>query len=360
METLVSHPHAMRLVVIGLLGLMTFSLGCNTLGRTSLSSGRGSYNEVINRTEDEQILQLIVRQRYDESAGMLAVASVTANLKIGASLGANVGIGSDSGYEGNLVPFSAGATIEESPTISYVPLRGEEFVAKLLEPISGAQVLLLGSVSTADSEALRMLVRRANGVLNPAYAPPGADGSTFDRFVAGFASLRDAGVLDIVSAPSGGHELLFHDQSPAQAAQMTEILRALGIEGAATGRELRLPLRYFVGAARGEGLDFDTPNTLEVIDAAGRGIDVPEEHLAEGIARRAALDERYRFLTVRSSSGRPSHASVAVEHRGYWFYIDARDARSKQGFLMLRRLIGLRLGGSGEQVGPVLTVPVAD
>ena len=55
---------------------------------------------------------------------------MTANLKVGASLGANVGIGSDSSYAGNLVPLAAGATYEENPTISYVPLRGEQFVER--------------------------------------------------------------------------------------------------------------------------------------------------------------------------------------------------------------------------------------
>lgn len=350
---------ASRSEAAALLLVLGLAAGCSTLGRTALSSGRGAYNEVINRTEDEQILSMIVRQRYDDTYGLLSVASVTANLKVGASVGANVGIGNDSSYAGNLVPFSAGATYEENPTISYVPLRGEQFVERMLGPISAEHVLLLSRMSSDLIDAMGLLVRRINGVANPAYSL-GADAVAFDRFVEIFARLRDQGVLDVVRA-GDSYELLLHDQSPEQASETSELLRAVGIGRAVPPRgELRLPLRFFVGSARGDGLDLETPSALEVIQAAGLGIEVPEEHLAEGLARAASLDEKHRFLTVHSSSSRPSQASVAVEHRGFWFYIDARDARSKQGFQMLRTLVGMRLDEARGQATPVLTVPVGD
>ena len=55
--------------------------GCAVVGPQSITAGRENYTEVINRTEDEQILNVIVRQRYDETFGMMSVASVTANLR---------------------------------------------------------------------------------------------------------------------------------------------------------------------------------------------------------------------------------------------------------------------------------------
>jgi len=337
---------------------LLLSLGCNTAGRTALSGGRGTYNTVINRTEDEQILSMIVCQRYNETYGLLSVSSVTTNIKVGASLGANVGIGSDSSYAGNLVPFAAGATVEENPTISYVPLRGEQFVGRLLATLSAEHALLLGRMSGDLIDAFRVFVRRANGLVNPAYdASP--EGARFDRFIALYARLRDEGVLDIVRVEDGAYELLFHDASPEQTAPAAELLRELGIQRTlSAGGELRVPLRFFVGSARGEGLDLETPSALEVIQAAGEGIEVPEEHLTEGIAHRSSLDESRHFLTVHSSSRRASHASVAVEYRDYWFFIDARDARSKQSFMLVRTLIGLRLDDPTGQHAPVLTVPV--
>ena len=336
------------------LGMLT---GCT--GPAVLSNGRGTYNAVINRTEDEQILSMIVRQRYDETYGLLAVSSVTASIRVGARLGANVGIGSRSGYEGNLVPLSAGATYEEDPTISYVPLRGEQFVERMLAPISAEQTLLLGRMSSDETEAMRMLVRRANGLANPLYAPTQSR-PEFDRFIELYASLRDQGVLDVVRTDAGKYEALCHDYSSEQGVKVAELLDVLGIQHVAEQQaDVRVPLRFFVGSARGGGIDLETPSALEVIEAAGLGVELPGVHLAEGIVRTSAADAMHRFLAVHSSSKRPDDAAVAVLHRGWWFFIDARDARSKQSFMILRTLIGLRLDDANRrQEAPVLVVPV--
>jgi len=64
--------------------------GCAVIGPRAISGGRGIYTEVINTTEDEQILRMIVRMRYDETVGMLTVSSVTANLRFSAQAGTNI------------------------------------------------------------------------------------------------------------------------------------------------------------------------------------------------------------------------------------------------------------------------------
>jgi hypothetical protein len=93
--------------------------------------------------------------------------------------------------------------------------------------------------------------------------------------------------------------------------------------------------------------------------ASGSGIEVPDAHLADGLAR-ATAEIVTPFIAIHSSRDRPSHASIAVMHKGWWFFVDERDARSKQAFIILRTLIGLRLDeGTTGQVAPVLTVPVA-
>ena len=66
--------------------LMTFLLGgCTAIGPASISNGRMAYNEVINYTEDQQILNAIVRERYGQTFSMLTVSSVTANVKFRAN-----------------------------------------------------------------------------------------------------------------------------------------------------------------------------------------------------------------------------------------------------------------------------------
>jgi len=81
---------------------------CEGVGPTTLGAGRGAYNDVIARTNAEQMLALIVRLRYSDPIGLITVASVTANLRFSARAAGEAGIGAQSSYAGNLVPFSAG------------------------------------------------------------------------------------------------------------------------------------------------------------------------------------------------------------------------------------------------------------
>jgi hypothetical protein len=348
------------------LWLLVILQGCAVVGPASVNNGRSAYNTVINATEDEQILSMIIRQRYDETFGMLAVSSVTASLRIGATIGANAGIGPSSSFEGNLVPLSAGAMYEENPTISYVPMRGEQFLERMLAPVSAEQALLLSRMSTDEVEVLRLLVRRANGIVNPIFSsrPSAVDGESrivFDRFIELYARLREQGRLDIVRSADQQYQMLLHDFTEDESREVGEFLQALGLQKDLEGRgPIVLRLRFFVGEPRTDAVDLETPSALEIIEAVGFGVDVPDVHLDDGVARPSALAGSPAIITIHSSCDRPSHASVAVMHRGWWFFVDERDARSKQAFIILRTLIGLRLDeGTSGQATPVLTVPVA-
>ena len=88
--------------------LLISAAGCATLGPRSISMGRAEYNEVINRTEDEQMLLSIVKGRYGETYSLLAVSGVAANVRFSGNANVDIGFGPESYYEGNLVPFSGG------------------------------------------------------------------------------------------------------------------------------------------------------------------------------------------------------------------------------------------------------------
>ena len=98
--------------------------GCSLVGPSAVRNGRMAYNEAITETNNQQLLMAVIRNRYDETASLLAVASVTANVSVTTSTGIELGVGDSDNYEGNIVPFSAGAVYEENPTISYVPVAG--------------------------------------------------------------------------------------------------------------------------------------------------------------------------------------------------------------------------------------------
>ena len=70
---------------------LLISGGCAQIGPASISHGRAIYNEVIAKTDDDQSLAYIVRLRYGQTANLLTVASITANVRFSANAGAQFG-----------------------------------------------------------------------------------------------------------------------------------------------------------------------------------------------------------------------------------------------------------------------------
>lgn len=332
---------------------------CNVAGPAALNSGRAVYNAVINATEDEQVLAMLVRRRYDETFGMLAVGSVTANITVGARVGSNVGFGPSADYAGNLVPLSGALTYEENPTISYVPMRGEEFMTRMLAPITLEQALLLGRATTENAEVLRLVVRRINGIGNPMFGD-GADRERFDSFVRLYAALRDAGFARVMRTEDNRPVLALHRMPSERRADARALLDLLGIDTpVATDEPTVVPLRLAVGTPSRTEIQIETPSALEAITAIADGVRAPEEHLREGLARPASDGVESALVRIESSRQRPKEALIAVQHRGWWFSIDSRDTASKQGFMLLRILIGMRLDqNDAGSHAPLLTLPV--
>ncbi len=49
------------LFIIGSCGLLWALSGCSTMGPQSIANGRAAYNQIINQTEDQQMLMAVVR-----------------------------------------------------------------------------------------------------------------------------------------------------------------------------------------------------------------------------------------------------------------------------------------------------------
>jgi len=334
--------------------------GCATVGPQSITAGRGVYAEVINRTEDEQILNVLVRLRYDETFGMMSVASVTANLSFSTRAGANIGVGDSDSYAGNLVPLSAGVAYEENPTISYVPLSGEDFMRRMLSPVSTSEWILLGGPARHPGDVFTLAVRRVNGLRNPLLGDEPAS-PKFARFVELFDRLRRADVLDNVQRPEteSGYFWDIHDYEDAHGDSVREFLDLLDIEVKSDGSAILLPLRLAVGSSV-SAVNLQTRSAWEVLQVFGAGVEIPPAHLEAKIVEPhvSAVLEEMEFMTIHSSGKRPENATVRIRFRDQWFYIDATDTRSKRAFGLLRTFIGMRLADPAAHLAPVLTVPV--
>ena len=336
--------------------------GCAVVGTEAIGNGRAAYNEIITRTGDEQMLGLIVRTRYGESVGLLAVSAVTANVHVSGSIAAELGIGPDSNFAGNLVPFSAGAVYEENPTISYTPLQGEEFVRQMLAPLS-VEILVLYARTLPDSELiLDLLVERINALRNPLFAGDSGERDEFLRVAALIAQLERDGSAHWLLEPDAAApaRLVISGYGPEQRDPIRELLDRLGLRALAVeGQDLVLPVRLAVGTSKEARLDVQTRSVYEVLEIAASTVEVPEQHRGVAVPWYEQIFAPPNFLRIRSSEERPDGAVVAVQHRDFWFYIDDSDASSKFAFRTLVSLVGMRLSEASAGGTPMLTIPAS-
>ena len=66
-----------NLVAAGVLSCLL--AGCSSLGPSAVRSGRLAYNEAISETNSQQMLLAVVKNRYDESANLLACLLYTSD-----------------------------------------------------------------------------------------------------------------------------------------------------------------------------------------------------------------------------------------------------------------------------------------
>jgi len=340
--------------------------GCAVVGPSSITMGRATYNEAINTTEDQQILLSIVKARYGETFTLLAVSSVAANVAFRVNVGANVGIGSQENYAGNLVPLSGGVAYEENPTISYVPVQGEKYLDQLLSPISLRTLLLILRSATDQVLYSIVLMNRINDLQNPdfLYAPFAKTYLPFQSFVELHRELYNANVINWVEDPKkeDSFVLLITNYAPAYSEKVREYLRLLELPMPTDQSEdIVLPVNLAIKGRQADGIAISTRSTFDLIEILRAAVEIPQEQVSAGVAHKypppglAGKD-----LHIYASKDKPVQPAVAVKHRGYWFYIDDADLTTKSYFTLIRTLWSVAISAVADQrAAPVLTIPVS-
>jgi hypothetical protein len=345
--------------------LCVFS-GCAIVGPRSISMGRAGYNEVINKTEDEQMLLSMVKSRYGETASLLAVSGVAANVRFSTRAGVQAGFGSDESYAGNLVPFSGGLVYEENPTITYVPVQGEQYLRQLMSPIPLDILILFMLNETYSSNPLALLAKRINDMQNPDFLDPPSmkPDPRFQRFVELSKELDQAGVIQMVTDPrkEAPFDLLVTGYAPTYSERVKEYLALLGLSMPADAfSDIVFPVVFGVKGRQFDGIAISTRSILDLIEILKAAIEVPQEHVDAGLAvTYPAMSLTGKNIHIHASKDKPKQAALAVKHRGYWFYIDDTDMHTKLYYRTVRTLWLTGIAGATDhRAAPVLTIPVS-
>jgi len=341
--------------------------GCAMMGPKSISMGRMDYNTAINKTEDEQLLLAIVRERYGETFSLLTVNSVAANFNFSANAGIQAGFGPSESYAGNLVPFSSGMAYEENPTISYAPLQGPKYLRQLLAPIPLDILVLFIRSGTHSDRYLTMIASRINDIQNPDfdYSPSTEPEERFQRFVTLNSQLTQAGIIQWLADPQkkASFDLMIANYAPEHTQAVVEYLNLLGIDMPADrSADIFLPVYFAVKTDQLDGVAISTRSTYDLIRIAKAAIHIPLEHSEQGIALDSPLPGLAgKFVQIHSSKSKPSQATVAINYRDHWFYIKENDMHSKLFYRMVRRLctFSIATATADDANMPVMTLPVS-
>ncbi len=349
-----------------LCGLLLVGLqACSSLGPRTLSQGRPAYNEAIAATNAEQYLSWIVRSRYGLPTSLLAVSSITANVRFSSTANIEVGVGPSENYIGNLVPLSGGVTYDENPTISYVPLQGEKHLRKLLSPVPVDILGLMLNLNFRPDSILAIVVQRMNGVPNFAFFADSSQEADqrFEQLMTIAAKLSAADKLTFSESDveKKSYHAWIHDYLPDYGSDVRTFLELLTIDGIeADGDDITLPVFGATRRANNQSIAIQTRSVVDISRIAAASVDVPEADSARGLTQTFPKKGLAGDLIhVRRAAERPPTAVAATRFKDWWYYIAGDDMSSKHFFLLFAILMSVQLTDEAAvSKAPVLTVPV--
>lgn len=341
--------------------------GCTVIGPKAISTGRLAYNEVIAETNNQQMLMVLINNRYEEQGSMLAVASVTANVSVRSSAGFQAGFGGESSYQGNLVPISGGVVYEENPTISYTPVSGERYLRELTLPLPVSMLAQITRTMINPESVFLALISSVNGIYNEDFFFTEKElDPRFGRFAAIMGELTRAHRLHWVENPGQQKQfsIVIDQSAPDHAAMAKELLELVGLSRLhSSAPQLVLPVTLSLDGARQGELGITTRSIVNMVEILAARIEIPQRDIDHGVvAKYPAAGALGQKLAIHYSLEKPEHAYVSVRHRDGWFYIDERDGDTKRYFKLLGSLWSLAVASSlaDGPAAPVLTVPVSN
>lgn len=172
--------------------LTLFLDGC--LSPAALDSLSLAYNEATQNDISKQLLLNIARAKNDDPIHFSGISNIAATLNFQANLGVSPALTGSSGS--TLVP-TFGVAAAENPTISIVPMQGEEFTKRMLAPISEDKLALLLRQNVDIDLLLRLVVleyRAMDGKPEEVYhnrPRDRTDYALFRRIVLHLSSIQD-------------------------------------------------------------------------------------------------------------------------------------------------------------------------
>lgn len=119
------------------------------------------YDRTVNAVEAEMLLLNIGRAKQGQPRHFTAISNVAATFDFRSNAGFGSQLFAPSGpvFARNFFLFNLGATVAENPTVSIVPVQGEEFTKRILTPMDETQLDFLLAQGVEPAIVLRLMGR---------------------------------------------------------------------------------------------------------------------------------------------------------------------------------------------------------
>ena len=350
--------------------------GCAAQGAKRVPRDRFDYNAAIAQSTREQMLLNIVRSRYLEVPVFLTVSSVLTQYEYeqGAGIGAILEFGNASDGRST---GEANLRFSERPTITYLPVEGQEFSAHLLSDIPADTIFAAAQAGWPIDVFMRVGIQRIGTVENMSFGELPASGyvdmktqfaedfkklKRFERVIELIFILADREVIEVQQVEENGESwsyLIITGTVPGELRPLLGELRQLiGI----TNRN-RFRITDRVTNLKSDELSIQTRSVMAMMEFMARGVEVPLEHLKEGWVIDYGLQNDEGEVAkglipfrMRSSKSQPHNVFAAVRFNDYWYYIDHADITSKRALGLIIVLFRLQ-APTPAGAAPILSLP---
>ena len=350
--------------------------GCAAQGAKRVPADRFDYNAAIAQSTREQMLLNIVRSRYLEVPVFLTVSSVLTQYEYDRSVGL-----------GAILEFGSGTTdrgigeanlrFSERPTITYLPVEGQEFSAQLLSDIPSEIIFAAAQAGWPVDVFMRIAIQRLGAAENMSFGEIPASGDSgskiqvesdfkklkrFERMIDLIFILSDREVIEVQEIKENGKDERYLMIAEEVAEDMRPMLAELRqLIGLSNRNRFRITDR--VTNLKDDEISIQTRSVMAMMEFMARGVEVPREHLEDGWVIDYGLQntegELARELVpfkMHSSKNRPKNVFAALRFRDYWYYIDHADITSKRALGLIIVLFRLQ-APTPSGAAPILTLP---
>ena len=342
------------------IGLALLLAGCTHIGPGTVMRDRFDFGTAVAESWKQQTLLNIVKLRYLDLPVFLDVGQIVSGytLETGVDLSGQF---AEMGRGDTFAGLGAHGTFTDRPTITYTPLTGDKFLRGLMSPIPTASILYTLQSGYAADFVLGWTVESLNGLHNRAATPPVRPADpAFVRALDLMREIQVAGGINLGVEKDETTVVVFRAEDLPQSTldKSAELRRLLHLP---TGH-VRFPVVTSPGRGPAGELAMQPRSLLQVLQGMGAFVEVPPEHLAREWAMPGAEMEAEASspvgMRIQSSRHKPAQPYAAVRYKGYWFWIDQSDWRTKRTLAMVILLFTLTNTGQGERL-PVLTIPTS-